>query len=82
MSCAGAAVGVLFFFSKLPEIQEASLRSASIVAGDSEAGLEVDQNGNILAQKPLWKEYNMIGGFIAQFCYVGAQVTIATFFIN
>lgn len=39
----------------------------------------MDQYGQ---DKPLYKEWNMICGFIAQFCYVGAQVTIATFFIN
>ncbi|KAF1964156.1 MFS general substrate transporter [Bimuria novae-zelandiae CBS 107.79] len=83
VACAGVAVGVLFFFSKLPEVQEAAVRSASIVAADSEElGLPMDQYGHIIEQKPLWKEYNMMFGFVAQFCYVGAQVTIATFFIN
>jgi FHS family L-fucose permease-like MFS transporter len=83
VACAGVAVGVLFFFSKLPEVSESAGRSASIVAGDSEElGLPLDQFGNIIAQKPLYKEYNMIFGFCAQFAYVGAQVTIATFFIN
>jgi len=81
VACAGAAVAVLFIFSKLPEVAESAVRSASIVADDSEA-LAVDQYGNIIKDKPLYKEYNMIFGFIAQFCYVGAQVTIASFFIN
>lgn len=78
VSCAGVAVAVLFFFSKLPEVPEAALRSASIVATDSELGF----NDGLVAQKPLYKEYNMMFGFVAQFCYVGAQVTCATFFIN
>jgi len=82
VACAGVAVGVLFFFSKLPEVQEAAVRSGSIVAADSEELGMVDQYGNIIHQKPLLKEYNMMMGFVAQFCYVGAQVTIATFFIN
>ncbi|OAG09910.1 MFS general substrate transporter [Paraphaeosphaeria sporulosa] len=83
VACAGVAVGVLFFFSKLPEVSEAAGRAGSIVAGDSEElGLPLDQYGNIIEQKPLYKEYNMIFGFVAQFAYVGAQVTIATFFIN
>ncbi|KAK4507678.1 hypothetical protein PRZ48_001413 [Zasmidium cellare] len=81
VACAGAAVGVLFFFSKLPEVAESSVRSASIVAADSEE-LGIDQYGNLIKDKPLYKEYNMIFGFIAQFCYVGAQVTIGSFFIN
>lgn len=83
MACAGVAVGVMFFFSKLPEVEEAAGRSASIAAADSEElGMAVDQYGNIIEQKSLFKEYNMMFGFVAQFCYVGAQVTIATFFIN
>ncbi|KAK4635262.1 L-fucose-proton symporter [Fulvia fulva] len=81
VACAGAAVGILFFFSKLPEVAEAKVRSASIVAADSEE-LGIDQYGNTFAQRPLYKEYTMIFGFIAQFAYVGAQVTCATFFIN
>lgn len=83
VACAGVAVGVLFFFSKLPEVSEAAGRAGSIVAGDSEElGLPLDQYGNIIEQKPIYKEFNMIFGFVAQFAYVGAQVTIATFFIN
>lgn len=74
VACAGAAVAVLFAFSKLPEVEEATARSASIVATDSEAG--VDRYGRVIEDRPLYKEYNMIFGFVAQFCYVGAQVTI------
>jgi FHS family L-fucose permease-like MFS transporter len=82
VACAGAAVGVLFFFARLPEVQEATARSASIAAADSEALGVAGQYGHVGHDKPLYKEYNMIAGFVAQFCYVGAQVTIATFFIN
>ncbi|KXT04664.1 hypothetical protein AC578_2123 [Pseudocercospora eumusae] len=81
VACAGAAVGVLFFFSRLPEVQEAAVRSASIVAGNSE-DLAVDHYGHVITDKPLYKEWNMIGGFVAQFSYVGAQVTCGSFFIN
>lgn len=66
VACAGAAVGVLFFFAKLPEISEAVI--------EDEAGHDTDGS--------IWKQYNMWFAFGAQFCYVGAQVTIATFFIN
>ncbi|CAF4718300.1 unnamed protein product, partial [Rotaria magnacalcarata] len=31
---------------------------------------EAEANSQV---KPLWKQYNMIFAFIAQFCYVGAQ---------
>jgi FHS family L-fucose permease-like MFS transporter len=67
VACAGAAVGVLFFFTRLPEV--------------SEAVMEDDAHGHA-AQGSFWKQYNMWFAFGAQLCYVGSQVTIATFFIN
>ncbi|KAF5023419.1 hypothetical protein F66182_4519 [Fusarium sp. NRRL 66182] len=66
VACAGAAVGVLFFFAKLPEVTEAV----------------IEDEGGQAAQSSIWKQWNMWFAFGAQFCYVGAQVTIATFFIN
>ncbi|KAM0277364.1 hypothetical protein ACHAO9_012586 [Fusarium lateritium] len=66
VACAGAAVGVLFFFAKLPEVSEAVIE---------------DEAGHA-SQGSIWKQYNMWFAFFAQFCYVGAQVTVATFFIN
>ena len=81
VACAGVAVGVLFFFSKLPEVEEQAVRRGSIITEETlEVG--VDQYGNIIGDAPLYKQYNMIFGAIAQFCYVGSQVTIASFFIN
>lgn len=81
VACAGVAVAVLFFFSKLPEVEEQAVRRGSIVTEETlEVG--VDQYGNIIGDGPLYKQYNMIFGFVAQFCYVGSQVTIASFFIN
>ncbi|CAJ2512557.1 Uu.00g055720.m01.CDS01 [Anthostomella pinea] len=77
VACAGVAVGVLFFFAKLPEISE------EMLSGQSSSGAPaLDHNGNEIGAGPLYKQYNMIFAFIAQFCYVGAQVTIASFFIN
>jgi FHS family L-fucose permease-like MFS transporter len=67
VACAGAAVGVLFFFARLPEV--------------SEAVIEDDGHGSA-ALGSFWKQYNMWFAFGAQLCYVGSQVTIATFFIN
>ncbi|GAB7338433.1 hypothetical protein MBLNU457_4722t1 [Dothideomycetes sp. NU457] len=75
VSCAGVAVAMLFAFSKLPEVAESNLKGAADVEF-------ADENGRIIPSKPLYKEYNMIFGFIAQFCYVGAQVTVASFLIN
>lgn len=67
VACAGAAVAVLFFFARLPEV--------------SEAVIEDEAHGHS-AQGSFWKQYNMWFAFGAQLCYVGSQVTIATFFIN
>ncbi|OBT53385.1 hypothetical protein VE04_06772, partial [Pseudogymnoascus sp. 24MN13] len=75
VSCAGIAVAVLFAFSKLPEVPESDLQGSNIETS------AVDEFGNPIGQGPIYKEYNMIFAFIAQFCYVGAQVTIGAFFI-
>jgi len=58
VACAAVLLAVLFIFSKLPE-----------VLTDDE-----DPSGVTGENKPLWKQYNMIFAFVAQFCYVGAQV--------
>lgn len=58
VALAAVLVAVLFIFSKIPEVQI-----------DDE-----DQSNATDEKKPLWKEYNMIFAFVAQFCYVGAQV--------
>ncbi|KAH7152762.1 major facilitator superfamily domain-containing protein [Dactylonectria macrodidyma] len=67
VSCAGAAVAVLFLFARLPEVSEAVISEEAHDSSD---------------QTSFWKQWNMWFAFLAQFCYVGAQVTIATFFIN
>jgi FHS family L-fucose permease-like MFS transporter len=77
VACAGVAIAVLFLVSKLPEVSEEMLNSSTVVEDYA-----TDEFGNEVGQGPIWKQYNMIFGFIAQFCYVGAQVTIASFFIN
>lgn len=76
VACAGVAIAVLFLVTKLPEVSEEMLSSSTI------ENFAVDEEGKEIGQGPLYKQYNMIFGFIAQFCYVGAQVTIASFFIN
>ncbi|KZV79668.1 MFS general substrate transporter [Exidia glandulosa HHB12029] len=61
----GICLIVLFFFCKLPEITEAQLQE------NLEAtGAEV---------KPLWKQWHTLFGAFTQFCYVGAQVALASF---
>jgi len=77
VACLGVAVALLFVFTKLPEVSEATLAENS--------GIEVqavDEHGNLIGQGSLWKQYNMFFAFGAQFAYVGAQVTIGAFFIN
>ena len=68
---------VLYIFTKLPEVSEATLaENANIEV------MAVDEEGHQIGQGSIWKQYNMFFAFGAQFCYVGAQVTIGAFFIN
>jgi FHS family L-fucose permease-like MFS transporter len=76
VACAGVAIAILFLVAKLPEVSEEMLNNTTV------ENFAIDEFGNEIGQGPLYKQYNMIFGFIAQFCYVGAQVTIASFFIN
>lgn len=66
VACLGAAVAVLFVFAKLPEITEDNLEDEQEAAG-------------VADNRPLWQRKHTIFGFVSQFCYVGAQVTTATF---
>jgi FHS family L-fucose permease-like MFS transporter len=34
------------------------------------------------ADKPFWKQYRLFHAAFAQFCYTGAQVAIASYFVN
>jgi FHS family L-fucose permease-like MFS transporter len=77
VACLGVAVAVLFIFTKLPEVSEATLAENSNIEI-----IAVDDLGNAIGQGTIWKQYNMFFAFGAQFCYVGAQVTIGAFFIN
>ena len=83
VACLGAAVGVLFIFSKLPEVAESSgVQRRGSVVDETTVELAVDANGQVIGAGPIYKQYNMIFGFIAQFCYVGAQVASAALFVN
>ena len=61
VSVAAALVALLFLFVKLPEGVEQHKKTLESVERSS---------------RPLWKHYNMIFAFIAEFCYVGTQVMI------
>ncbi|KAM0754450.1 major facilitator superfamily transporter [Meredithblackwellia eburnea MCA 4105] len=65
----GAAVAVLFFFATLPEISEADMAAQQEACG-------------VVDERPLWKRWHCTLGFVSQFMYVGAQVTVASFVLN
>jgi FHS family L-fucose permease-like MFS transporter len=65
-------IGVLIFSTKLPEIQEAS-EVGSTDTSSTDANIKV---AGTLAFSHLLK------GVVAQFCYVGAQVGVASFIIR
>ncbi|KAK1998796.1 major facilitator superfamily transporter [Colletotrichum falcatum] len=77
VSCAGVAVALLFFFARLPEVSEQALEEAGPGPGPG-----ADAAGQPAGQGPLYRQFNLIFAFVAQFCYVGSQVTVATWFIN
>jgi len=62
IAIAAAVVIILFFFAKMPEV--------SLYNSDPSGITDI----TLGKPKPLYKQYNMIFGFVAQFCYVGAQV--------
>lgn len=85
VSCAGVAVAVLFFFARLPEVTEEVIEeSGPGPAPAPGAGPDADAVPGQQAADlgPIYKQYNLLFACLAQVCYVGAQVTIATFFIN
>lgn len=82
VACAGAAVAVLFFFARLPEVSEAVVEGTSTADNpDLVSGRDEHEHEGV-GSGPLYRQYNMLFAFAAQFCYVGAQVTVASFFIN
>ena len=60
---------ILFFLAPFPEITDADMGAQE---------LEITQ----LSSKPFRKQYNLFFGVFSQFCYVGAQVAVAGYFIN
>lgn len=63
----GVVLLVLFYFAKLPEIDETTLDDTLENQDDVE---------------PLYKQWHTIFGFVAQFSYVGSQVAVASFAVN
>ncbi|KAF4449495.1 hypothetical protein F53441_7230 [Fusarium austroafricanum] len=63
-------LATLFLFSNIPEITDADM-AAQAEASSSDSH-----------EKPLRKQYRLFHASFAQFCYCGAQVGIASMFIN
>ncbi|QKX56884.1 uncharacterized protein TRUGW13939_03991 [Talaromyces rugulosus] len=71
VACFVALLIILFFFAPFPEITDADQHALEGAITDS-----ADDNG------PLRKQYSLFLGVMSQFCYTGAQVAIAGYFIN
>ncbi|KAK5997763.1 Glucose/galactose transporter [Cladobotryum mycophilum] len=63
-------LAIMFYLAKIPEITDADME---FQAQETHASAD---------DKPLWKQYKLFHAAIAQFCYTGAQVAIASSFIN
>ncbi|KAF0317922.1 glucose galactose transporter [Colletotrichum asianum] len=64
------SLAIVFWFSHIPEITDADME---FQASETHANTDV---------KPFRKQYRLFHASFAQFCYTGAQVAIAGFFIN
>ncbi|KAF5656024.1 mfs fhs l-fucose permease [Fusarium heterosporum] len=60
----------LFYISKIPEITDADM------------AFQAQETHSDADDKPFYKQYKLFHASFAQFCYTGAQVAIASFFIN
>lgn len=70
IACFVFLLAIVFYFSPIPEITDADM---AFQAEEAEANT---------AQGPFWKQYRLFHAAFAQFCYTGAQVAIASYFIN
>ena len=61
-------LAVVFYFAPLPEVTDADMA----LQGEESSGL----TGYV--QKPIHKQYKLLYGVLAQFCYVGAQVAVVS----
>ena len=62
-------VAILFFFTKLPEVQEETDKEEKMIA-------------SVSGTASMWRHPQFIRAIIAQFCYCAAQTGIFSFFIN
>ena len=66
-------LAIVFYFAPIPEITDSDMAD-----GESQGAAY----GTDYKDKPLRRQYTLFWGVAAQFCYVGAQVACANFFIN
>ncbi|KAK0648631.1 major facilitator superfamily domain-containing protein [Cercophora newfieldiana] len=69
IACFVLGLGVVFYLSDIPEITDADME---FQAAKTHAGEDL----------PFRKQYRLFHAAFAQFCYTGAQIAIASFFIN
>ncbi|CAN8104947.1 unnamed protein product [Discula destructiva] len=60
---------ILFWLAPMPEITDADMGVQENVIGDHDVG-------------PFFKQTNLFLAVMSQFCYIGAQVSVANYFIN
>lgn len=77
-------LAIVFFFSPIPEITDADMeRQAQILAGNKvREGGTVGQPVEERELKPIWHHWSLLWAAFSQFCYVGAQVAVAGYFVN
>ncbi|OIW26461.1 glucose galactose transporter [Coniochaeta ligniaria NRRL 30616] len=69
VACFVGLLVVLFFLAPMPEITDADMQVQEGEIGEYDPG-------------PFKKQYNLFLAVWSQFCYVGAQVAVANYFIN
>ncbi|KAM0722840.1 hypothetical protein Q7P37_001038 [Cladosporium fusiforme] len=70
IACFVFLLAIVFYFSPIPEITDADME------------FQAEETHANAAVKPFRKQYRLFHAAFAQFCYTGAQVGIAGFFIN
>lgn len=70
IACFVFLLAIVFYFSTIPEITDADMM---FQAEETHVGV---------GEEPFWKQYRLFHAAFAQFCYTGAQVAIAGYFIN
>ncbi|KAK4183354.1 putative mfs ral substrate transporter [Podospora australis] len=72
IACFVISLAVVFFMSELPEITDADMELQAASHGDTA----------IVRDLPFRKQYRLFHAAFAEFCYVGAQLAINSYFIN